>query len=465
MDRRWKVVLLVSVGEFMAFLDAPIVSIAFPSIEHTFTRSSATTIAWVLNAYFLGFAVFLIVAGKLADRYGRRRLFMAGLALFVISSVACGAAPSIGVLIAARSVQALAAATVVPAGQGLMLAVFPAHQRKTAIGALAAIVGFATAASPSVGGIIIDQASWRWIFYVNIIVGVAALLYGMRLLPADERPAQREPLPDFLGAVLQAIVVGFVVLALLKRADWGFGNWKTLVSLGVTLIALPPFLRRCSTHRSPVMELDLFRARAFSTANAASFLFAVGFFAITINGVLFLTSVWHYSILDTGLAITPGALFGMVFGLPAGMLSERHAGAVAVVGAFVAAIGIAVLVASTGDHRDYLGGWLPGALIYSAGAVTAFTALVGAAVTSAPPDQFGLATGINSAIRQIGGAVGVAFVIGIVGTPGPGDALHRTHTAFTVAMVALLLASVASLLTRVPQQSPTELTLAAVSDK
>jgi NTE family protein len=180
---------------------------------------------------------------------------------------------------------------------------------------------------------------------------------------------------------------------------------------------------------------------------------------------LFLTSVWHYSILDTGLAITPGALFGMLFGIPAGLTSERHAGAVAVVGAFVAAIGMVVLVASTGDHRDYLGGWLPGALIYSAGAVTAFTALVGAAVTSAPPAQFGLATGVNSAIRQIGGAVGVAFVIGIVGTPSAANALHRTHTAFEVAMIAMLLASAASLLTRVPQQSPVELSIAGVNEK
>jgi MFS family permease len=176
LPRRWAVLGLISIGSFMAFLDAPVVSIAFPDIGGTF-GSSATATAWVLNGYFLGFAVFLVPAGKLADRFGRRLTFLGGLGLFVAASLASAAAPSLGFLIAARGIQALAAAAVVPSGQGLMLAEFPAAERKTAVGALAAIVGLATAAAPSIGGGIIEISSWRWIFYLNVFVGLAALAW------------------------------------------------------------------------------------------------------------------------------------------------------------------------------------------------------------------------------------------------------------------------------------------------
>ncbi|MDQ3934012.1 MAG: MFS transporter [Actinomycetota bacterium] len=445
LPRRWAVLLLVSVGAFMAFLDAPVVSIAFPAIARTF-ESSPTATAWVLNAYFLAFAAFLVPAGKLADRYGRRLMFLAGLTLFVAASLAAAAAPSLGVLIAARVLQATAAAILVPSGQALMLAEFPAAERKMAIGALAALVGLATATAPAIGAGIVEVASWRWIFYVNVFVGVAALAWGMRLLRADA-PDRKAVLPDFAGAVLQAVAVGFVVLGLLKYHDWGLGNWRTLGSFAIFAGALPLFLWRCARHPAPVLNLDLFRDATVATASAASLLFAVGFYAVTINSVLFLTLVWDYSVLITGLALTPGMLAGVLAAAPAGRMSETHGPrVVAVAGGVLFALGVLMRVWMTEPAPDYVVGWLPGALLSGAGAVMVLTALIGAAVTGVRPERFALASGVNAAIRQLGGALGVAAVVGLVGTPTLATGLDRTHAAFVVAAVAVLAATAVSML-------------------
>jgi EmrB/QacA subfamily drug resistance transporter len=454
-ERRWKILLLVSVGSFMSFLDAPIVSIAFPSIAKSFRDSSPSTLAWVLDAYFLGFAVLLVLAGKLADRYGRRRLFLGGIALFTASSIVCGAAPSIGILIAARVGQAIGAATVVPAGQGLMLAAFPAEQRKTAIGALAAIIGFATAMSPAIGGGLIHIASWRWIFYVNIVLGVGAILWGSRLLDRDEPKEAHAALPDFLGAALQAAAVGFVVLALLKRSEWGWGDAKTIGAFCLAAVLLPLFVWRSSRAKSPVVDLSLFRNHGFSVANLGSFWFAVGFYLVTFNSVLFMTSIWHYSVLQVGLAFTPGAVIGTIVGGPAGALSEKYGPrGVAFVGTLASAAGMLLIVLSTRAHADYVGEWLPGSLLFGAGSVAALTALFGAAMASVPERQFALGTGINSAIRQVGGALGVALVFAIVGIPTFTNALQLRHHAWDAAVAAFFLAAMSSML--LPRKSLAE---------
>jgi EmrB/QacA subfamily drug resistance transporter len=454
MDRKWKILLLVSVGSFMAFLDAPIVTIAFPALQEEFRTTSPSTLSWILDAYFLGFAAFLVVGGKLADRYGRRRLFMGGLATFTLASIACGAAPSAGFLIGARVVQCISAAMVVPAGQALLLAAFPKQDRKTAIGALAGIIGLATAIAPAVGGAIIEASSWRWIFYVNVLGGVAALAYGARLLDAkaDERDP-RAPLPDFLGALLQAASVGLIVLALLKRGEWGTGDARTIGSFALGLALLPAFLLRSRSHPSPVIELPLFRSRTFTAANVTSFLFAIGFYAATITSVLFMTRFWHYSTLQTGAALTPGAILGTIVAAPAGIVAERRGPrGVAVFGSLLGAIGMVLILTTTDEHPNYLAHWLPGSLLFGAGAVMALTALVGAAVTSVPDESFGIGSGINAAMRQIGAAVGVAIVIAIIAGTGSGTPLDHIHDAFLVTIVGFLAAAVSALALGQPEK-------------
>jgi EmrB/QacA subfamily drug resistance transporter len=431
----------------MAFLDAPVVSIAFPQIARSL-GSAATTTAWVLNAYFIAFAAGLVVAGRLADRFGRRRMFVGGLAAFGVASVACGASPDVGTLIAARVVQGLAAAIVVPAGQGLMLAEFPEGERRTAIGALAAVVGLASAAAPAIGGALIEAASWRWIFYVNVAVGLGAIAWALRLLAPDVTQ-RRGALPDFAGALLQAAAVGAIVLGLLEQHEWGWTDARTLACFAAFAVGVPLVLYRCAHHPLPVVDLSLLRDRMIGAANAVSLVFAIGFYAVTINAVLFLTLVWHYSVLKTGLALTPGAVAGMLVGAVAGRLADRHGPRPpAIAGGVIAAAGLLLLIGRTGSQPHYVRDWLPGALLYTGGAVALLTALVGAAVATAGAQRFAQASGLNAAVRQIGGAVGVAIVVGLVGTADAERLLGRAHSAFAVAAASAALAGVAAALLR-----------------
>jgi EmrB/QacA subfamily drug resistance transporter len=452
MVRKWRVLLLVSIGSFMAFLDAPVVSVAYPDIHRTFPGIPAATLAWTLDVYFIGFAAALVVAGKLADRYGRRRMFLSGLTLFALASLVCGAAPSVGVLIAARAVQSLAAAMVIPAGQGIMLAEFPSQERKTAIGVLAAVVGLATALSPTIGAVIVNELGWRWIFYLNVAVALGAIAYALRLLRTDEPVARDTPFPDALGAALQAAALTLLILGILKSPNWGLGDARTLACFAIAAVTLPLFLARSRRHAAPVLDLDLFRSRMFTSANLSSLLVAIAFYGSVIEAVLYLTTIWKWSILDTGLAFIPGALIGAVVGAPAGRLAERYGPRwVSVVGSFVAGSGLLLVALMTGGSSHYVTEWLPGQLIYSAGSVVALTGLVGAALTSAPPTAFALASGINAAFRQVGGAIGVAVVLAITSVATASTAVDRGHTAFVVAAASLFVGGLVALLMTAPR--------------
>src|SRR3954470_4073368 len=201
LDRRWKVLLVTGVAVFMAFLDVTIVNVAFPSIEAAFPSASLASLSWILNAYNIVFAALLVPAGRLADRVGRRRLFLGGMVGFLLASAACGLASSVEVLVAARVVQAAGAAALVPTSLALVLPEFPLEQRATATALWGATGAVAAATGPSLGGVLVDATSWRWVFFVNLAIGLPALIPARRLLRErrDEHPG---PLPDALGVVL-----------------------------------------------------------------------------------------------------------------------------------------------------------------------------------------------------------------------------------------------------------------------
>jgi EmrB/QacA subfamily drug resistance transporter len=457
MDRRWKILLLVSVGDFMAYLDAPVVSVAFPSLQKSFPGASSATLAWVLDGYFIGFAAFLVMAGKLADRYGRRRLFVSGLWVLAAASLACAVAPSVGVLIAARVLQAAGAAFVIPAGQGLMLAEFAPDERKTAVGILAAIVGLAIAASPTVGGVVVEALSWRWIFYIGMGVVLCAVFYARVLLDRNDVLNDTAELPDSLGVGLQMVALSLIVLAILQRSEWGTFNIRTLGAAGLGVAAFVLFIRRCLNERAPVIDIDLFRNRVFAVANLSALIFSIGFFAATLNAVFFMTDVWHYSILQTGLTFAPGALMGAIVGGGAGRVAERYGPwTISVPGCAIAGIGLLVLVMSTSSQPAFARDWVPGQLIYSTGVGLALTGLVGAALTSVPAEQFALGSGINAAMRQVGGALGVAVTIAIVTNAVGGSVLAHCHTALVVSACAMFIAAVLALALRTQQLPDSE---------
>jgi EmrB/QacA subfamily drug resistance transporter len=447
LERKWSVLILVALGCFTSFLDAPVVSVAFPAIGRTFAHTPTTTLVWVLDAYFVAFAMFPVFAGRIAERYGGPRVFISGVVAFMAASVVAGAATSVGVLIGARFAQGIAAAFIIPSGQALMLREFPSEERRMAVGVLAAVAGLAISISPTIGGVVVDGLGWRWIFYANLAFGAITLLYAVRLLgtagPAKE---ERGSFPDVLGALLQGVAVGSVVLVILKYELWGVGDWRILASVAAAAIALPLLLQRSRTHASPVLDLQLFRNRTFAVANLGSLLFAITFYGTVISWVLFMTDVWHYSLLTTGLTFIPGALIGAAVGGPAGEYAEKHGPrGVAIIGALASTSGLALVIASTGHRPAFFAEVLPGSAIYSAGASAAFAALLGAAWTSAPSSQYEQASGINLALRQVGGALGVAAVGAIV-ADASGSMLMRTHLMFTVGAGAALTTAVVALL-------------------
>jgi NTE family protein len=410
-----------SLGVFMAFVDATIVNIAFPDIARSFPDAGISTLSWVLNAYNIVFAAFLVAAGRIADLLGRRRMFLLGLIIFTLASGLCAAAPSAGALIGFRLIQALGAAFLVPASLGLVLQAFPADRRAHAVALLSAVGALAAGVGPSLGGLLVSLSDWRLVFLVNLPVGIVAYYLSRRLLVESREPGRRR-LPDLPGAMLFAIAVAALVLGVVKGDEWGWDSSRILISFGVSLVLGAAFVRRCMRHRSPIIDLGLLRIRTFSVANAMTVLAAAGFFGYTLINVLFLTQVWSYSVLEAGLAITPGPVVATVIAGPSSRLAERVGHRwVLVAGGLIWGAGLVWFIARVGLQPDFTGEWLPGMIILGIGAGILFPNLSGAAVASAPGEAFATATGLNSVARQVGAALGVAAVVAILGSPNPLD--------------------------------------------
>src|SRR5262245_46812838 len=365
MARRWQVLLVTAVAVFMSFLDVTIVNIAFPDIHASFPESSLSQLSWILNAYSIVFAAALVPAGRLADRYGRRRFFFLGVLVFLAASIVCGAANSIELLIAARAVQALGGAMLVPASLGLLLPEFPLERRATATALWGATGAVAAAAGPSLGGVLVDWQGWRAVFFVNVLIGLPALLPARRLLHESREP--RTHFPDAIGALVLAGGIGALALGIVQGREWGWGSPRIVGSFAAAAVLLALFLWRSARHPAPVIELSLFRVRSFSVANAGGFVFAMGFFALLLCNVLFLTGVWHYSILRAGVALTPGPLMAAITAVVGGRLSDRFGQrVVALPGSVLFGAGALLFALETGVHPSYAADFLPANLLSGA---------------------------------------------------------------------------------------------------
>ncbi len=431
---------VASIGVFMAFVDATIVNIAFPDMARSFSGTDISALSWILNAYNIVFAAFLVAAGRLADLLGRRRIFLVGLMTFTVASGLCAIAPSVGTLVAARIVQALGAALMVPSSLGLVLEAFPADQRTHAVALQTAVAAVAAGVGPSLGGLLVALSDWRLVFLVNVPIGVAAYVLSRRHLVESRSPGRRR-VPDLLGTVVFALAVAVFVLAVVQGEEWGWGDVKVLGAFAIAVLLGAWFVQRCRTVRSPVVDLALLRVRTFSVANGMTLLAAAGFYGYTLVNVLFLTGVWRYSVLEAGLAITPGPFVAAAVAGPASRLAERIGHRIACsVGALLWGAAVLWLVTQVGTTPAYASEWLPGIVLLGLGAGIAFPNVSGAAVAAAPGRSFATATALNSVARQIGGALGVAVVVALIGTPttiaGAADAFDAAWTFAAVCMLA-----------------------------
>lgn len=416
-------ILVASFGAFLAFLDATIVNVCFPAIEETFSGSSTSALSWVLNSYNIVFAAMLIAGGRLADLLGRRRIFVIGVVVFTVASVLCAVAGSLGMLIFWRVVQALGAALLVPASLGIVIKAVPDERRSHAVSLWGASAALAAGLGPPIGGLLIELSSWRLAFLVNLPLGIAAIALTMRVVRESRSPGRRQ-LPDLLGVALLVAALGLLSLAIVRGPDWGWTSTSGLLSLAGAAVLLVFVGRRILTHPAPVLDPTLLRQRPFLVANLATLVAGMGMYAYLLNHILWLSYVWDYSLLQAGFAVAPSALMTAVSAAILGGVAQRVGyRVVALGGAVVWALGLWWFVERVGVSPAYVSEWLPGALISGAGAGAVLPILGSAGVATVAGGRYALASSVMSATRQLGGVLGIAFLIAIVGSASPSDPL------------------------------------------
>ncbi|MEU1468578.1 MFS transporter [Streptomyces sp. NPDC005761] len=436
---------IVSAGVFVVNLDLFIVNVAVPALGDAYDGSSLASLSWVLNAYAIVFAALLVVAGRLADRYGHRRGFLFGLGLFTVASALCALAPGVGWLVAARALQAVGAAALMPTSLALLLVNTAPERRPRAIRGWAAIGGIAAGLGPVIGGVLVE-ADWRWVFLVNVPVGALGLIAGVRLLP-DARPHREGPFPDLAGAALLTLAIGALALGVVEADAWGWSSAGVVGSLASAVLLTGAFWFRSARHPAPVVEPLLLRTPSYVAATLAALLFTVAFAAMLLTSVLWCRQVWGYTAIRTGLAIAPGPLLVPLLAVSCGPVVRRlGAGGTAAVGCLLFGAGLAWWAVALDTAPHYAAGFLPGMMITGVGVGLALPTLVGAASAALPPTRFATGSAVTTMARQTGSVLGVALMITLLGAPRtPELALEAFRRGWWAAAVTAVLAAVTAL--------------------
>lgn len=421
---------ILSGAPFVAALDLFVVNVALDDIATDFAGTSLSQLSWVLSAYAIVYAALLIPAGRWADRVGRRRAFLAGLALFTIASAACALAPSLWLLVLFRLAQAAGAAALTPASLGLLIAALPDARRALGVRLWAATGAAASALGPVLGGLLVS-ASWRWIFLINVPIGVVLLWAAARIVPESRDPHPTDV--DLPGAGLLAVGLGAVSLALVQGPDWGWTHAGTLAAAAVGVLALAWFARRTVRHRNPLVDPALLRVRPFAWSNVTAVAFSASFAAGLLANILWMQTEWGYSALRTGLAVAPGPLLVPVFAIVGQVLGRRlPSGVVAGLGSALWGAGTVLILESVHTEPNYATGLLPGWLIAGAGVGLALPTILSTATATLPPAQGATGSAVVNTSRQLGSVLGIAILVAVLA------ASDFTAAWWTIAALAAL---------------------------
>ncbi|MPQ99069.1 DHA2 family efflux MFS transporter permease subunit [Modestobacter sp. I12A-02628] len=447
------VLAVLSLAAFMASLDLFIVNVAFDAIGRDLDGASLTSLSWVLNAYAIVYAALLVPLGRLADRWGRKAGFQLGLAVFTLASVACALAPGLWTLVAARVLQAAGAALLTPTSLALLLHAMPVERRVRAVRTWAATGALAAAAGPVVGGLLVS-ASWRWVFLVNLPIGVLALVVAVRVVP-ESRESSPGRLPDLAGAALLVAGIGLLSLALVQAPEWGWGSARVWLVLAAALLCAAVFWWRSMRHASPVVEPALLRVRAFAWSNATALVFGVAFAGNLLVNVLWMQQVWGWSALQTGLGVAPGPLMVPVFAAVAQRLSARLSpGVTTALGCLLVAAGLLYATLALGPEVDYLADALPGWLIGGAGVGLALPTILSNATADLPPSRSATGSAVVNMSRQVGTVLGVSVLVALLGTPVGFPAVDDAYDAVRIAMLLAALLAAGTALGMTPRRTP-----------
>lgn len=454
--QRWLALLVLCLGVLMIVLDTTIVNVALPSVKNDL-KFSETSLVWVVNAYMLTFGGFLLLGGRLGDLFGHRRLFLLGIVLFTVASLACGLANSKWLLIVARSVQGLGGAVVSAVALSLIMNLFtePAERAK-AMG----VYGFVCAGGGSVGvllgGLLTSSLSWHWIFLVNLPIGIAVYMLCLRLLPDSKGHATGETL-DVAGAVTITTALMLAVYAIVNGNEVGWQSQQTVLMLGAAVVLLGVFLTLQARVQHPLMPLGLFRSRNVSVANVVAVLWAAAMFAWFFISALYMQLVLNYTPMQVGLAFLPANLIMAAFslGLSAKLVMMWGNKLPLACGLLLAAIGLAWFGRAP-VAGQFVEDVLPGMVLLGLGAGIAFNPMLLAAMSDVKPSQSGLASGMVNTAFMMGGALGLAVLASLAAATtaaqtGAGLAAAEVlnagyHVAFLVGAAFAALAAVISYL-------------------
>ncbi|WP_420476913.1 MFS transporter [Noviherbaspirillum sp. ST9] len=440
----WPTFWIASIAVFLVSLDTTVLYAAFNALRAGFPGATAAGLSWVLNAYTVVFAALLVPAGGLADTYGRKRVFLTGVAVFLLASAACGAATSVEFMVAARVVQAIGAALLTPSSLSLVLDAFPKEKRAVVVSIWGAVGGVAAAFGPGAGSFIVDALGWPWAFFINLPLGAVSLFAGMRRLPEvnGEGKGRRA---DWPGVLLLIAGVGAIALAITQSESPHWSAMQVAAAALSGFAILAAFIAWQRKAPSPVVDLALFRNRTYSAVNLATLAFGTAFAMMFFGYFAFMTGVWHYSLPVAGIAVTPGPLTVVPVAIMTGRLAARYGHRpFLVTGAVIYAMAGLWQLTIPGTEPAYLTQWLPGLLLSGTGVGMVLPSLSGAAVANLPPMHYAVGSAVNQAVRQIGTVLGVAFTVVFVGHAGLSRSdfvpLFGLHVALALTTALLCLA-------------------------
>ncbi len=406
-NRKWWTLVSVSVGLFMVMLDTTVVNVALPSIERDL-GVGVSQLEWVVTAYVLSFAVLLLTGGKLGDMYGRRRVFMLGLTVFTISSLLCGLAASADLLIAARVLQGVGGALMMPATLSIITATFPPRERGAAIGIWTGVSAMALAIGPLVGGLITENFSWNWVFYINVPIGAIGFI-AARLVVRESKDTSREQRLDVPGLVSSGVALFALVFALIEAKNYGWTSPQIVGLFAVALIAGVVFVMLELRQRLPMLDLSLFRNPTFSGANAVAVITSFIILGVLFFISLYLQNVLGYSPARAGAAFLPWTLLVVVAAPIAGRASDRIGSRWLITGG-LALVTLAMLLFAQLDPGSSYWAVLPAMIASGIGLPSSITPMMAAAMSSVPVDKAGVGSGVVTTMRQVGGALGIAVM-------------------------------------------------------
>ena len=430
--RKWWILLAVSVGMFMALLDVTIVNIAIPAIINDL-HTTVTKVSWVLNSYSLVLAAFFLSMGRISDRYGQKRVFIFGLVTFTLFSLLCGFSPDIEWLIAFRAGQGLGGAALLTVSLAIVLGAFPRHQQGMAVGLWGALGTAAAAVGPTLGGILVTYGSWHWIFFVNVPIGLLAVVFASAVIPASVGQRSAEGGIDIPGIVISASGLFMLTLALVQGNSWGWTSPQILALFAGAIIAYPLFVWWEARTTHPMFPLKLLRIRSFTAANSAIMFIGIAMGGTFLLVVIFMVSVLGYSELRAAVALTVMPLIALVIAPNAGRLNDRIGPRLpAVVGASCFAIGLVLLARLDGSATLAQIMWR--IAFIGVGMGFAMPTLSAASMASLPPQVRGVGSGSLNTLRQVGFTLGVAVLVAIFTHTVAVNAAHATRQSVAYVM-------------------------------